>query len=95
MMRLAPRLGAELGLKKLWIKSDAGNPTHSFKDRVVSVAISVARSFGYEVVRVPRRAISRTPSRLMQPPPECKVSCSFRRISNWARSPAPSSSGGM
>ena len=50
MMRLAPRLGAELGLKKLWIKSDAGNPTHSFKDRVVSVAISVARSFGYEVV---------------------------------------------
>ena len=50
MMRQAPRLGAELGLKKLWIKSDAGNPTHSFKDRVVSVAISVARSFGYEVV---------------------------------------------
>ena len=50
MMRPAPRLGAELGLKKLWIKSDAGNPTHSFKDRVVSVAISVARSFGYEVV---------------------------------------------
>jgi threonine synthase len=50
MMRSAPRLGAELGLKKLWIKSDAGNPTHSFKDRVVSVAISVARSFGYEVV---------------------------------------------
>ncbi len=50
MMRPAPRLGAELGLRKLWIKSDAGNPTHSFKDRVVSVAISVARSFGYEVV---------------------------------------------
>ena len=50
MMRQAPRLGAELGLKRLWIKSDAGNPTHSFKDRVVSVAISVARSFGYEVV---------------------------------------------
>jgi threonine synthase len=50
MMRPAPRLAAELGLRKLWIKSDAGNPTHSFKDRVVSVAISVARSFGYEVV---------------------------------------------
>lgn len=45
----APRLAAELGLKKLWLKSDAGNPTHSFKDRVVSVALSVARSFGYEV----------------------------------------------
>ena len=45
----APRLAAELGLEKLWLKSDAGNPTHSFKDRVVSVALSVARTFGYEV----------------------------------------------
>ena len=45
----APRLAAELGLRKLWLKSDAGNPTHSFKDRVVSVALSVARSFGYDV----------------------------------------------
>ena len=44
----APRLAAELGLKKLWLKSDASNPTHSFKDRVVSVALSVARSFGFE-----------------------------------------------
>ena len=44
----APRLAAELGLKKLWLKNDASNPTHSFKDRVVSVALSVARSFGYE-----------------------------------------------
>jgi threonine synthase len=45
----APRLAAELGLKKLWLKSDASNPTHSFKDRVVTVALSVARSMGYEV----------------------------------------------
>ena len=45
----APRLAAELGLRRLWIKSDAPNPTHSFKDRVVSVALSVARSFGYGV----------------------------------------------
>jgi threonine synthase len=48
-MRSAPRLAAELGLKKLWLKSDASNPTHSFKDRVVSVALSVARSLGYDV----------------------------------------------
>ena len=48
-LRHAPRLAAELGLRKLWIKSDASNPTHSFKDRVVSVALSMARSFGYEV----------------------------------------------
>jgi threonine synthase len=48
-LRPAPRLAAELGLERLWLKSDAPNPTHSFKDRVVSVALSVARSFGYEV----------------------------------------------
>lgn len=48
-LRDAPRLAAELGLRKLWIKSEASNPTHSFKDRVVSVALSAARAFGYEV----------------------------------------------
>ena len=42
----APRLGAELGLRDLWIKNDTVNPTHSFKDRVVSVALTVAREFG-------------------------------------------------
>jgi threonine synthase len=47
-LREAPRLAAELGLKKLWLKSDAPNPTHSFKDRVVSLALSVARSFGFD-----------------------------------------------
>jgi threonine synthase len=45
----APRLAAELGLRKLWLKSDASNPTHSFKDRVVTVALSVARSLGFDV----------------------------------------------
>ena len=48
-LRQAPRLAAELGLRKLWIKNDGGNPTHSFKDRVVTIALSVARSFGFEV----------------------------------------------
>jgi threonine synthase len=47
-LREAPRLAAELGLKKLWLKNDGSNPTHSFKDRVVSVALSVARSFGFD-----------------------------------------------
>lgn len=47
-LRQAPRLAAELGLKRLWLKDDAPNPTHSFKDRVVSVALSVARSFGFD-----------------------------------------------
>jgi threonine synthase len=47
-MREAPRLAAELGLAKLWLKNDGANPTHSFKDRVVSVALSVAKHFGFE-----------------------------------------------
>jgi threonine synthase len=49
-LREAPRLAAELGLRKLWLKLDLANPTYSFKDRVVSVALSVARQFGFEVV---------------------------------------------
>ena len=42
----ADRLAAELGMRKLWIKDDSGNPTHSFKDRVVAVAQAAARSLG-------------------------------------------------
>jgi threonine synthase len=44
----APRLGAALGLRDLWIKNDTQNPTHSFKDRVVSVALSAAKQLGFE-----------------------------------------------
>jgi threonine synthase len=43
----APRLGAALGLEDLWLKNDTVNPTFSFKDRVVSVALTVAKSLGF------------------------------------------------
>jgi threonine synthase len=46
----AKNLGEELGLDNLYIKNDCLNPTYSFKDRVVSVAISKAREFGFEAV---------------------------------------------
>jgi len=47
----AKRLAEELGVKKLWLKNDAVNfPTLSFKDRVVSVALSKAREFGFTTV---------------------------------------------
>jgi threonine synthase len=46
----ADRLAERLGLGELWIKNDAANPTHSFKDRVVAVAIAKARELGYETV---------------------------------------------
>jgi threonine synthase len=42
----AANLGRELGLRSLYVKDDSGNPTHSFKDRVVAVALEAARSFG-------------------------------------------------
>ncbi|NUN51001.1 MAG: threonine synthase [Candidatus Brocadiae bacterium] len=46
----APRLGKELGLRNLWIKNDAVNPTYSFKDRVVACAVSRAKEFGFETI---------------------------------------------
>jgi threonine synthase len=45
----AERLAAELGLGELWIKDDTRNPTGSFKDRVVAVALSKARELGFKV----------------------------------------------
>jgi threonine synthase len=46
----ADRLAERLGLREVWIKNDAANPTHSFKDRVVSVAVARARELGFEVI---------------------------------------------
>ncbi|MFN8133015.1 MAG: threonine synthase [Solirubrobacteraceae bacterium] len=45
----ADRLAERLGLREVWIKNEAANPTHSFKDRVVGVAIARARELGFEV----------------------------------------------
>jgi threonine synthase len=45
----ADRLAAELGLGELYIKDDTRNPTGSFKDRVVSVALTKARELGFKV----------------------------------------------
>ncbi len=49
----ADRLGAALGIRNLWIKDDTGNPTHSFKDRVVAVALAAARELGFTVLCCP------------------------------------------
>jgi threonine synthase len=47
----AHRLARRLGLKKLFIKNDAVNmPTLSFKDRVVSVALTRAKELGFTTV---------------------------------------------
>jgi threonine synthase len=49
-LRRAERLGERLGLERLWIKDDSVNPSNSFKDRVVTVAITMARVFGFEAI---------------------------------------------
>jgi threonine synthase len=46
----ADNLGQELGLNRLYIKNDCLNPTYSFKDRVVSVAVTKAREFGFGTI---------------------------------------------
>jgi len=50
-LRKAERLGRELGCMDLWIKDDSCNyPTYSYKERVVSVAITKALEFGFDTV---------------------------------------------
>ncbi len=56
----ADRLAERLGLGEVWVKNDAANPTHSFKDRVVTVALAKARGArlrggGVRVHRQPRQ----------------------------------------
>ena len=47
----ADNLAKELGITGgLWVKDDSGNPTHSFKDRVVAVAQSAARRLGLSTI---------------------------------------------
>ena len=49
----ADRLADALGIRRLWVKDDTGNPTHSFKDRVVAVALAAARQLGFRVLACP------------------------------------------
>jgi threonine synthase len=46
----ADRLAERLGLGEVWVKNDAANPTHSFKDRVVAVAGARARELEFETL---------------------------------------------
>jgi len=46
----ADNLGKELGLERLYVKNDCLNPTYSFKDRAVSVAVTKAVECGFDTV---------------------------------------------
>ena len=52
-LQRAPRLAEALGLREVYVKNDTANPTHSFKDRVVAVAVAKAQELGYQVVACP------------------------------------------
>ena len=47
-LRPAPRLAERLGLGELWLKDDTRNPSGSFKDRVVTMALSAGRALGID-----------------------------------------------
>src|ERR1700729_2884342 len=49
----ADQLARTLGMRELWIKDERGNPTHSFKDRVVGVALAAAIELGFKVLACP------------------------------------------
>ena len=49
----AARLGRELGLPKLWVKDESGNPTGSFKARGLSAAVTMATHLGAEAFAIP------------------------------------------
>ncbi len=46
----AENLGAEMGVKKLYVKNEGANPTGSFKDRGMSIGVSKAVEFGFKTV---------------------------------------------
>jgi len=45
-----PRIGRKLGIKKLYVKDESRNPTWSFKDRLASSAVSMAKQMGMKVI---------------------------------------------
>ena len=49
----APRLGARLGLNRLYVKDEALNPTGTFKARGMAVAVSMAKELGARTLMVP------------------------------------------
>ena len=49
----APNLGRALGLRDLWIKEEAANPTGSFKARGLGAAVSMALELGLRKLAIP------------------------------------------
>jgi len=65
----APRLGARLGLPRLAVKEEGGNPTGSFKARGLSMAVSMAKALGATDVCLPSAGNAAAPSPPTRRPP--------------------------
>ena len=88
----ADRLAERLGLREVWVKNDAANPTHSFKDRVVSVATAARRaSSASRRWPAPRPATSPTRSPPTAPRSGWRPTSSSRPTSRSRRSSRPAS----
>ena len=85
-LREARNLAKALGMRKLRVKDDSANPTHSFKDRVVSVALSAARGFGFTTVSCASTGNLANSVAAHATRPVCARSCSSRTTSSRARS---------
>ena len=90
----ADRLAEQLGLGEVWVKNDAANPTNSFKDRVVAVALPRRSSSGSRRWPARRPATSRTRSRRTRPRRAASVRLHPRRPRSRARSSRPAVYGG-
>lgn len=82
----AHNLAKALGVRKIWVKDDTGNPTHSFKDRVVGVALAAARELGFKVLACP--STGNLANAVARPPP---VPAGGRSFSSPPISSAPRS----
>ena len=83
----APRLARALGVRELYVKNDAVNhPTLSFKDRVVAVALSKAREFGFDTVGCSSTGNLANAVAAQAAPPASRPSSSFPPTSNPRKS---------
>jgi threonine synthase len=74
-----PQLAAEVGVRRLWVKDEAVNPTASFKARGLSAAVTRARSHHVAGVVVPTAGNAGAALAAMVRPLECQCACTHPR----------------
>ena len=80
-------------MREVWIKNDAANPTHSFKDRVVAVAIAKAQELGFETVACASTGNLANAVAAQQRPPAWNPTSSFPPTSKSRSCSRPASTG--